>query len=1166
MKKLTQRAFAWLLVLVMVLSAVPFGVFAEGESPDAGAGVPAADVQAEGQTEEKETPKTNETPTTNEKETPKTEEQETPKAENGENLKTEDEKNSESEGKETPKTEKENEEKPQTEAKEPQKSEKSPETGSNVAAQSAEGNAEECKCRYQCVGASLSGSCTVCRDYYYDNNQPEGENVVCKGRVPGDDECICTSPGCNVLRDLRCKACVKNKENCLGQKKIAVTCHPNNGEREYVVEVPYNGTLNEFPKNETKRRFDGWYYDEALTQPVGNDVFREDKTVYARWLRAEDAGTIHVRMTIDGELARECYVSVAGAGYQQESDTYFRFLKPGTYAVTMGMYVNGVLIENSQQVTVVGTETQEVEWNYIPPQLETKVAVEGAYKGKIEADNIKNVAMAYSEKGTKAVKLELSVTGSEEQLTLSMKKTVDDVEEPVTDTASRLCLRINAGTVEKGWLRQIKTPGDSLLPGGNDMGYPYYVQDGNDLLLYVTEMGTYTITKEYVGTVKVSFDLNGEGKDVVPPEPIEVTKGSSYLIGNLPEVEAKGYFLECWSYDEAGTQRLYPTMSLNTSDNCTLYAQWRERHYTLDYGYTPENGDRYERYTISQYPIDSSYPTLEREGYVFRGWYNDTGVWVEKATYGSEITTLTARWTKVDINTVTGVSIPMPSAAALDKIIKSSQEAQTVTLACNDNVNASDKEAIAAQAGDDATYYDLSVMVDGEKKSDLGASLVFEVQRQEADPVVYRKHGNAAPEKMTKLSAKPEEGSSVEGYYVDGNTILIYTHSFSTYAVANSDTVTITYHDGTADTANKDVAVSVKKGEKFQPSAMPDGWTKTGYSLEKWEAKADDQTVQEYELDQQYEATADQTLTAVWEPITYTVTFDGNGGTLKGTNPVDATYDVAVKAPTAARTYYTLLGWATKADAKEPEYAEATATRSGTELKPLINLTAKDGGKVTLYAVWSYVPRDITLDAKGGTLTDANGKDVKTLTVRTTAARDEKGKDYNVLTAASLQTPAAPEGKTFAGWYTTEDSKGVQIEANDIIPDSVTTLYAHWNDFQSVDVTLKAMGGTMKLDGKTVREGKIATKWPGVLSQTLPTPARTGYKFLGWYTADGYKVDQDTRYTGTTNVIYAHWERAVSRTGNPKTGDQVRLDLAVAVLAVAAVGLTTAVVLRKRKK
>lgn len=1138
-----------MLVLVMVLSAVPFGVFAEGESPDAGAGVPAADVQAEGQTEEKETPKTNETP--------KTEEQETSKTENGEMPKTEDEKNLESEGKEPPKTEKENEEKPQTETKEPQTSEKSLETGSNAAAQSAEGNAEECQCRYKCVGASLSGSCKVCRDYYYDHDQPEGENEACKGCVPGDDECICTSPGCSIQPDLRCKACAQNKENCLGQKKIMVTCHPNNGESEYDVEVPYNGRLREVPKYGTERRFDGWYYDEALTLPVGNDVFRESKDVYAKWLRAEDAGTIHVYMTIDGEPARECYVSVTGEGYQQEFDTSFRFLKPGAYTVTMGMYVNGVLIENHEQVTIAGTETQEVEWNYIPPQLTTNVAVEGAYKGKIKADNIKNVAMDYSEKGTKDVKLELSVTGSEEQLTLSMKKTVDGVEEPVTNTTSRLCLRIDAGTVEKGWLRQIVTPSGSNLPGGGDMGNPYYVQDRNDLLLYITEMGTYTITKEYVGTVKISFDLNREVKNVVPPEPLEVTKNSIYLVSHLPQMDDQGYFLEFWSYDQTGTDKLEPTMSLKTDSDYTLYGQWRERHYKLDYGYTPENGNREEYYTVSDYPDGSSYPTPEREGYVFRGWYNTAGVTVEKANYDHGIGELTARWTKVDINTVTGVSIPMPSAAALDKIIASSQEAQTVTLACNDNVDESDKAAIAAQAGADAAYYDLSVMVDGEQKSDLGASLVFEVQSGEENPVVYRKHGNAEPEKMTKLSAKPAEGSSVEGYYVDGSKILIYTHSFSTYAVANSDTVTITYHDGTTGTSNKDVTASVKKGEKFQPSAMPDSWTKTGYSLEKWEAKVDEQTTQEYELDKQYEVTEDRTLTAVWKPITYTVTFDGNGGTLTGTNPVDAVYDVAVTAPAATRTYYTLLGWATKADAQKPDYA------ANTELK---NLTAQDGGKVTLYAVWSYVPRNITLDAKGGTLTDANGKDVKTLTVQTTAARDEKGKDYNVLTAKNLQTPAAPEGKTFVGWYTTEDNKGIQIEANDIIPDNVTTLYAHWNDFQSVDVTLKAMGGTMKLDGKTVREGTIATKWPGVLSQTLPTPARTGYKFLGWYTADGYKVDQDTRYTGTTNVIYAHWERAVSRTGNPKTGDQVRLGLAVGVLAVAAVGLTTAVVLRKRKK
>lgn len=1152
-----------MLVLVMVLSAVPFGVFAEGETPDAGTGEPAAVAPAEGQNEEKETPKTegSKTEGTGTPDTANVEKGETPKAE--------DEGTPDLEENESPKEDASNPEKKTAVQEAPQ------DGGENQPVVQTGEDTSACTCRDKfCRNEEYvnRNGCTVCMDAYYDTKNAGGDalaavGAICKGTKPDANMCICDKKCSEESKNTNCALCDSDWANCKSGSSVIITYHPNyEGAETNTENVPYGRNYGHFADHPLIREgyvFTGWYVDAACTQPVPqNATALENVTIYAGWVKAK---TISVTITVDGKpYTGKCDVHAVNRenenystfifGGQNDTGSFTLSVAPGVYAVELAITLNGSRIVYSQDVDVT-KENKAVTWNYKNPEL--KVNFTGT--GKFENATLLNgteVAQSLTQNGKYSVTLNVTAAEANGTLTLTVRAKVGSEDETdVTTAAVNLRIPYEASTKQF----TIKN-GTYELPSHKptaDIPYQeYYTIDGNDLMLWSATAGTYTIESQNAEFITISFNANAGGEDVKLPNPIRVVKGSRYAVSDpwlaYGKLERTGYSFLGWSLD--GKDVLVPATELATNDDVVLYAVWHAKTISLDHAHDGKVTER----TIKELKQGDPLPAPEPwEDHVFRGWYNYEGEKVETADYSDELSDLTARWTEVVVSTIDGVSIPTPSAAALDKIIASSKEAQTVTLACNGNVNESDKAAIEAQAGVNAAYYDLSVMVDGQKQSDLGASLVFEVRSEEKNPVVYRKHGNAAPEKMAKLSDKPADGSSVEGYYVEGSTILIYTHSFSTYAVAEAETVTITYHDGTTGTSNKDVTVSVKKGEKFQPSAMPDGWTKTGYSLERWVAEADGQTTQEYKLTEQYEVTENKTLTAVWKPITYTVTFDGNGGTLTGTNPVNATYDVAVTAPDAARNYYKCLGWATKADAQKPDYAD------GTELK---NLTAQNGGNVKLYAIWSYVPRDITLDAKGGTLTDANGKDVKTLTVRTTAARDENGKDYNVLTAASLQTPAAPEGKTFAGWYTTEDNKGVQIEANDIIPDSVTTLYAHWNDFQSVDVTLKAMGGTMKLDGKTVREGKIATKWPGVLSQTLPTPARTGYKFLGWYTADGDKVDQNTRYTGTTNVIYAHWERAVSRTGNPKTGDQVRLGLAAGILAVAAVGLTTAAVLRKRKK
>lgn len=81
-------------------------------------------------------------------------------------------------------------------------------------------------------------------------------------------------------------------------------------------------------------------------------------------------------------------------------------------------------------------------------------------------------------------------------------------------------------------------------------------------------------------------------------------------------------------------------------------------------------------------------------------------------------------------------------------------------------------------------------------------------------------------------------------------------------------------------------------------------------------------------------------------------------------------------------------------------------------------------------------------------------------------------------------------------------------------------------------VTYNANGGTMKSGTKTVKSiAKSIVK--GNALGTLPTPTRSSYCFLGWYTAKsgGSKISNKTKATKTV-TYYAHW--AVAEIGNTK--------------------------------
>ena len=222
---------------------------------------------------------------------------------------------------------------------------------------------------------------------------------------------------------------------------------------------------------------------------------------------------------------------------------------------------------------------------------------------------------------------------------------------------------------------------------------------------------------------------------------------------------------------------------------------------------------------------------------------------------------------------------------------------------------------------------------------------------------------------------------------------------------------------------------------------------------------------------------------------TFTLTFNKNGGNTPSQASKTVTYGSTYGTlATCTRTGYTFAGWYTAASG-------GTKITSSTQ----VEITANQ----TLYAQWTAKTITATFNLKGGNIGGSTANVTKTET-------------YDSLWV--LPSSPARAGYTFTGWFTAATG-GTQItNADTVAYSSNVTIYAQWAG-NTVTCTYDAQGGTVSPASESVTVG-------GTYGN-LPTPTRSGYTFLGWFTA----INNNTQVTDTTTVtatgnhsIYAHWE------------------------------------------
>lgn len=297
-----------------------------------------------------------------------------------------------------------------------------------------------------------------------------------------------------------------------------------------------------------------------------------------------------------------------------------------------------------------------------------------------------------------------------------------------------------------------------------------------------------------------------------------------------------------------------------------------------------------------------------------------------------------------------------------------------------------------------------------------------------------------------------------------GSGTLTGTYSISGNGAATK-TVTVTFrnfnewHDDSA-TKNLSLSVSVPAWTSYTVSYNANGgkdapdnqtkWkditlplsstkpTRTGYTFNSWNT-ASGGTGTKYNPGGNYTANADATLYAQWTPITYTVTYDANGGSGAPSNQTK-TYGVTLTLSSTkpTRTGYNFIGWGTSKSATTATYSAGGSYTNN--------------ASITLYAIWatSYKKPTITnLSVNRCNSSGTTKDDGKYASVSFT------WNTFNTVSKITIAWHSETDSSTTAKGSTTASASGTAGTVTKTIGGNFNTEYSY-----IIDVTVTDSGGS----------------------------------------------------------------------------------------------------------
>lgn len=336
--------------------------------------------------------------------------------------------------------------------------------------------------------------------------------------------------------------------------------------------------------------------------------------------------------------------------------------------------------------------------------------------------------------------------------------------------------------------------------------------------------------------------------------------------------------------------------------------------------------------------------------------------------------------------------------------------------------------------------------------------------------------------------------SATSASYTAGSKITL-SSSDTLYAVWSLKTYTVSYNANGGTNAPS----SQKKdyGKDLVLTSSKPTWS--GYAFKGWATSPSGSVV--YSAGATYSSNASVTLYAVWQLITYTVTYNANGGSGAPANQTKTHgTDLVLSSTKPTRQYYNFKGWAASSTATSPTHYP--------------NGVYKTNSNLNLYAVWevAYIVPRITSIKVTRCDADGNPQDDGTYAlVKFKWATDEDVSQVRIYFTKDSGSTA----------YRVVSASGKSGSASEILGNGDTTIFSTDSAYQ---MRIRVVDTTDQTE-KTVT--LPATIFPidlkkGGRGVSIGSPAKE----------DGFRVEMDTYFKGRK-----YGENKVLWTGENQMGD-----------------------------